>query len=98
MIPVISKNAYKFFFPDNYLLIFIENCPMVPLEDRHGKLLILFTDGPVLCVSDSGSTGPLESVHQDNKDKDDDDDEEEDAELEFKANAPDVTHPTVAPR
>ena len=44
MIPVISKNAYKFFFPDNYLLICIKNCPMVPLEDRHGKLLILFTD------------------------------------------------------
>lgn len=46
---------------------------------------------------DSGSTGPLESGLQDNKDKDDDD-EEEDAELEFKANQPDVTHPAVAPR
>lgn len=47
---------------------------------------------------DAGSSGPLESGTLDNKEKDDDDDEEEDAELEFKASAPDVTHPTVAPR
>ncbi|XP_022329177.2 HEAT repeat-containing protein 5B-like isoform X3 [Crassostrea virginica] len=59
---------------------------------------LLLLKGVLSASTDSGSTGPLESIHQDNKDKDDDDDEEEDAELEFKANAPDVTHPTVAPR
>lgn len=58
---------------------------------------LLLLKGVLSASTDSGSTGPLESGLQDNKDKDDDD-EEEDAELEFKANQPDVTHPTVAPR
>ncbi|XP_061173824.1 HEAT repeat-containing protein 5B-like isoform X2 [Saccostrea echinata] len=54
--------------------------------------------GVLSASSDTSSSGPLESA-PDNKEKDDDDDdEEEDAGLEFKASAPDVTHPTVAPR
>ncbi|XP_048732913.2 HEAT repeat-containing protein 5B-like isoform X6 [Ostrea edulis] len=59
---------------------------------------LLLLKGVLSSSTDAGSSGPLESGTLDNKEKDDDDDEEEDAELEFKASAPDVTHPTVAPR